>query len=134
MGLKTDIEQAYIDNLGQSIYDQTTQGQKDKLSRLAEGLADAISSFIQAQTFTVTKLQASQQGVTTTPSLTAPTGIPQPPGVPAIPSTIPSLVIPNITVKIDEDGLAPDNALGGGKTESLLSQVRLKNISPGSLS
>tara|TARA_R100001082_G_scaffold14322_1_gene7339 strand:+ start:849 stop:1253 length:405 start_codon:yes stop_codon:yes gene_type:complete len=134
MGLKTDIEQAYIDNLGQSIYDQTTQGQKDKLSRLAEGLADAISSFIQAQTFTVTKLQASQQGVTTTPSLTAPTGIPQPPGVPAIPSTIPSLVIPNITVKIDEDGLAPDNALGGGKTESLLSQVRLKNIAPGSLS
>ena len=44
MGLKTDIEQAYIDNLGQSIYDQTPQGQKDKLSRLAEGLADAISS------------------------------------------------------------------------------------------
>ena len=134
MGLKTDIEQAYIDNLGQSIYDQTTQGQKDKLSRLAEGLADAISSFIQAQTFTVTKLQASQQGVTTTPSLTAPTGIPQPPGVPAIPSTIPSLVIPNITVKIDEDGLAPDNALGGGKTESLQSQVRLKNVEPESLS
>ena len=134
MGLKTDIEQAYIDNLGQSIYDQTTQGQKDKLSRLAEDLTNAISSFIQAQTFTVTKLQASQQGVTTTPSLTAPTGIPQPPGVPAIPSTIPSLVIPNITVKIDEDGLAPDNALGGGKTESLLSQVRLKNIAPGSLS
>ena len=54
--------------------------------------------------------------------------------MPAIPSTIPSLVIPNITVKIDEDGLAPDNALGGGKTESLLSQVRLKNIAPGSLS
>ena len=134
MGLKTDIEQAYIDNFGQSIYDQTTQSQKDKLSRLAEDLTNAISSFIQAQTFTVTKLQASQQGVTTTPSLTAPTGIPQPPGVPAIPSTIPSLVIPNITVKIDEDGLAPDNALGGGKTESLLSQVRLKNISPESLS
>ena len=132
MGLKTDIEQAYIDNLGQSIYDQTTQGQKDKLSRLAEGLADAISSFIQAQTFTVTKLQASQQGVTTTPSLTAPTGIPQPPGVPAIPSTIPSLVIPNITVKIDEDGLATDNA--GSKTESLQSQVRLKNVEPESLS
>ena len=132
MGLKTDIEQAYIDNLGQSIYDQTTQGQKDKLSRLAEGLADAISSFIQAQTFTVTKLQASQQGVTTTPSLTAPTGIPQPPGVPAIPSTIPSLVIPNITIKIDEDGLATDNA--GSKTESLQSQVRLKNVEPESLS
>ena len=68
----------------------------------------------------------------TTPSLTAPTGIPQPPGVPAIPSTIPSLVIPNITVKIDEDGLATDNA--GSKTESLQSQVRLKNVEPESLS
>ena len=124
MGLKTDIEQAYIDNLGQSIYDQTTQGQKDKLSRLAEGLADAISSFIQAQTFTVTKLQASQQGVTTTPSLTAPTGIPQPPGVPAIPSTIPSLVIPKITVKVDENNQAVDNQLSG--TESLTSEVKLK--------
>ena len=127
MGLKTDIEQAYIDNFGQSIYDQTTQSQKDKLSRLAEDLTNAISSFIQAQTFTVTKLQASQQGVSTAPSLTTP-------AVAGVPSTIPSLVIPNITIKIDEDGLAPDNALGGGKTESLLSQVRLKNISPGSLS
>ena len=126
MGLKTDIEQAYIDNLGQSIYDQTTQGQKDKLSRLAEGLADAISSFIQAQTFTVTKLQASQQGVTTTPSLTAPTGIPQPPGVPAIPSTIPSLVIPKITVKVDENNQAVDNQLSG--TESLTSEVKLKRV------
>ena len=132
MGLKTDIEQAYIDNFGQSIYDQTTQSQKDKLSRLAEDLTNAISSFIQAQTFTVTKLQASQQGVSTTPSLTTPTGIPQPPGVPAIPSTIPSLVIPNITIKIDEDGLATDNA--GSKTESLQSQVRLKNVEPESLS
>ena len=68
MGLKTDIEQAYIDNFGQSIYDQTTQSQKDKLSRLADDLTNAISSFIQAQTFTVTKLQASQQGVSTAPS------------------------------------------------------------------
>ena len=125
MGLKTDIEQAYIDNLGQSIYDQTTQGQKDKLSRLAEGLADAISSFIQAQTFTVTKLQASQQGVSTAPSLTTP-------AVAGVPSTIQSLVIPNITIKIDEDGLATDNA--GSKTESLQSQVRLKNVEPESLS
>ena len=132
MGLKTDIEQAYIDNFGQSIYDQTTQSQKDKLSRLAEDLTNAISSFIQAQTFTVTKLQASQQGVSTTPSLTTPPGIPQPPSTPAIPSNIPPLVIPNITVKIDEDGLATDNA--GSKTESLQSQVRLKNLEPESLS
>ena len=132
MGLKTDIEQAYIDNFGQSIYDQTTQSQKDKLSRLAEDLTNAISSFIQAQTFTVTKLQASQQGVSTAPSLTTPTGILQPPSTPAIPSNIPSLVIPNITVKIDEDGLATDNEFG--KTESLQSQVRLKNVEPESLS
>ena len=125
MGLKTDIEQAYIDNFGQSIYDQTTQSQKDKLSRLAEDLTNAISSFIQAQTFTVTKLQASQQGVSTTPSLTTP-------AVAGVPSTIPSLVIPNITIKIDEDGLATDNA--GSKTESLQSQVRLKNVEPESLS
>ena len=125
MGLKTDIEQAYIDNFGQSIYDQTTQSQKDKLSRLAEDLTNAISSFIQAQTFTVTKLQASQQGVSTAPSLTTP-------AVAGVPSTIPSLVIPNITIKIDEDGLATDNA--GSKTESLQSQVRLKNVEPESLS
>ena len=125
MGLKTDIEQAYIDNFGQSIYDQTTQSQKDKLSRLAEDLTNAISSFIQAQTFTVTKLQASQQGVSTTPSLTTP-------AVAGVPSNIPPLVIPNITVKIDEDGLATDNA--GSKTESLQSQVRLKNVEPESLS
>ena len=114
MGLKTDIEQAYIDNFGQSIYDQTTQSQKDKLSRLAEDLTNAISSFIQAQTFTVTELEMSQ-------TLTNVQGIPNAGG----PVTIP--LIP-ITTAISDTGQKTANLKAGGKIESMKSKVQLKNV------
>ena len=122
MGLKGDIYKALVKNLGEEFINDSTKGQK-KVDVLANDLSIAIRDFIKAQTFTVTKLQASQQAVTTTPSLTIPTGIPQPPGAPTVPSNIPSLVIPNITVKIDENAQASDNAYSG--TESQNSAVRL---------
>ena len=127
MGLKTDIYDALKKNVEPSNPSENYEfNDGGKLDTLAQDLTNAIVNFIQAQTFTVTKLNATQLGTTTSPSLTIPTGIPQPPGAPAVPSTIPSLVIPKITVKVDENNQAVDNQLSG--TESLTSEVKLKRV------
>ena len=108
MGLKTDIYDALKtniepDNPGEN-YVFSDNG---KVDVLAQGLTDAIVKFIQAQTFTITKLNASQGAV---PAIT-PVG----PGM-----------IPMITVKIDDQGQGIDNPIGGGKVESMQSKVQLK--------
>ena len=74
-----------------------------KLDTLAQDLTNAIVKFVQAQTFTVTKLNASQL---------------------AIPS--PLGPIPIVTVKVDENSQAVDNQLSG--TESMTSEVKLKRV------
>ena len=108
MGLKTDIYDALKtniepDNPGEN-YVFSDNG---KVDVLAQGLTDAIVKFIQAQTFTITKLNASQGAV---PAIT-----------PVGPGTIPM-----ITVKIDDQGQGVDNPIGGGKVESMQSKVQLK--------
>mgnify|MGYP003654320800 CR=1 FL=1 len=129
MGLKSDIYAAFEKNLGKDFVDATSEGQK-KVDDLAGDLSKAVIKFITEQKFTITKMEASTQLVKTTPSLTTPTGIPQPPGAPTVPSNIPALVIPNITVKVDERGSATDNKLSG--VESMNSEVMLKFIKPDS--
>ena len=110
MGLKTDIYDALKtniepDNPGEN-YVFSDNG---KVDVLAQGLTDAIVKFIQAQTFTITKLNASQGAV--------PVVTPVGPGT-----------IPMITVKVDEQGQGVDNPLGGGKVESMQSKVQLKRV------
>ena len=68
-------------------------------------MTNAIVNFIQAQTFTITKLNATQLNV---PVIT-PTG----PGTAA-----------KVTVKVDENSQAVDNPLSGA--ESMTSEVKLK--------
>ena len=109
MGLKTEIYDALKtniepDNPGEN-YVFSDNG---KVDVLAQGLTDAIVKWVKAQTFTITKLNASQAAVTTTPAVL---------GAPSI--------IPMITVKIDEHGQGVDNPLGGGKVESMQSKVQL---------
>ena len=106
MGLKDDIFDALMtniqpDNPGEnfSMEDKAI----DKVETLAGSLSKAIIDFIKAQTFTVTKLNASQAAIPTTPSL-----------------------IPMITVKVDDKGQGVDNPVGGGKIESMMSEVKLK--------
>lgn len=107
MGLKSDIYdvlKANIepDNPGENyVFDDN-----GKVDVLAQGLTDAIVTWVQAQTFTVTKLNASQGAV---PAIT-----------PVGPGTIPM-----ITVKIDDQGQGVDNPMGGGKVESMQSKVKL---------
>jgi len=98
--LKTNIEP---DNPGENYVFEDN----GKVDVLAQGLTDAIVKWVQAQTFTITKLNASQGAV---PAVT-----------PVGPGTIPM-----ITVKIDDQGQGVDNPLGGGKIESMQSKEKLK--------
>ena len=110
MGLKDEIFEAFVgsiqpDNPGEN-YVFSDNG---KVDVLAQGLTDAIVKWVKAQTFTITKLNASQAAVATTPAVL---------GAPSI--------VPMITVKIDDQGQGVDNPLGGGKVESMQSKVQLK--------
>tara|TARA_R100000027_G_C2164318_1_gene68716 strand:+ start:55 stop:396 length:342 start_codon:yes stop_codon:yes gene_type:complete len=107
MGLKDDIFTALItniqpDNPGEN-FDLSDKA-IDKVDTLAQDLTNAIVNFIQAQTFTITKLNATQLNV---PVIT-PTG----PGTAA-----------KVTVKVDENSQAVDNPLSGA--ESMTSEVKL---------
>ena len=107
MGLKDDIFTALItniqpDNPGEN-FDLSDKA-IDKVDVLAQDLTNAIVNFIQAQTFTITKLNATQLNV---PVIT-PTG----PGTAA-----------KVTVKVDENSQAVDNPLSGA--ESMTSEVKL---------
>ena len=113
MGLKTNIMTALMQNLNPNKdenFKLSPEGEK-KVDELSLQLAMAIRDFILDQEFTVTKLEASQLGVKTV-------GAPGP------------HLIPKITVKVDENGQAPDNPKSG--LESMNSEVKLKNITPGS--
>ena len=106
MGLKTDIFDALKKNIEPSNPGENYEfNDGGKLDTLAEDLTNAIVNFIQAQTFTITKLNATQLNV---PVIT-PTG----PGTAA-----------KVTVKVDENSRAVDNPLSG--TESMTSEVKLK--------
>ena len=124
MGLKEDIAAAFIKNL------QPTQtGENfnfddkaiDKIDILAEDLTDAIITFIQSQTFTVTKLKMTSVGNTTTPA------VPGTPGLIVGADGVPGKMFVEMTGV--EEGVATTNPLGA--VESNVSKVVLKTISPG---
>jgi len=107
MALKSDIETALLQNLTPNKdknFKLSSEGEK-KIDELSMQLTIAIRDFIQAQTFTVTKLNATQLNV----PVVTPTG----PGTAA-----------KVTVKIDENSQAVDNPLSGA--ESMTSEVKLK--------
>ncbi len=106
MGLKTDIFDALKKNIEPSNPGENYEfNDGGKLDTLAQDLTNAIVNFIQAQAFTITKLNATQLNV---PVIT-PTG----PGTAA-----------KVTVKVDENSQAVDNPLSGA--ESMTSEGKLK--------
>jgi len=108
MGLKDDIYTALITNIQPDSVEENfdfTDKANQKVETLAQNLTDAIVNWVQAQTFVVTSLNATQ--------LNAPVITPIGPGT-----------APMITVKVDENSAAPDNPLSG--VESLSSKVKLK--------
>jgi len=98
---KTDLEnkirQTMVDSVG---------GESPEIDAMSKELTNHIVEFIQAQTFTITSMNATQLGI----PVTTPSG----PGV------------TNVTVKIDEDNTAADNAFAG--VESITSKVQLKTL------
>lgn len=67
MGLKTDIENAFVEALGVDVDD------KGNYPELAQNLTDAIIKFIQAQKFTITQMKSilEVESITTTGYLSA---------------------------------------------------------------
>ena len=124
MGLKENIAAAFITNLKPA----QTEGDFElsekaiaKIDGLAENLTAAIIKFIQAQTFTVTKLKMTSVGNTTTPAvLGAPSAIIGADGVPG-----------KMFVEMagTEEGVATTNPLSA--VESNVSKVQLKTIASG---
>ena len=98
---KTDLEnkirQTMVDSVG---------GESPEIDAMSKELTNHIVEFIQAQTFTITSMNATQLAI----PVTTPSG----PGV------------TNVTVKIDEDNTAADNAFAG--VESITSKVQLKTL------
>ena len=133
MGLKDDILKAFETNLTHDKVNQEGEiktikpaiGRGTPLDTLATDLSKAIVKWVEAQTFKVTKLEASTGAAMTAPGTTL-LGPPQPPGAPAVPSPIPPLKIPIITVTMNEHGQGAGNPKAGGRVESLTSEVKLK--------
>ena len=106
MGLKSDIYDALKTNIEPGNPGENYVFEDNgKVDALAQGLTDAIVKWVQAQTFIITSLNATQVNV---PVIT-PVG----PGTAA-----------KVTVKIDENSAAVDNPLSGA--ESMQSKVQLK--------
>ena len=106
MGLKSDIYDALKTNIEPGNPGENYVFEDNgKVDALAQGLTDAIVTWVKAQTFIVTSLNATQVNV---PVIT-PVG----PGTAA-----------KVTVKIDENSAAVDNPLSGA--ESMQSKVQLK--------
>ena len=127
MGLKENIAAAFIKNL------QPTQtGENfnfddkaiDKIDVLAEDLTDAIITFIQSQTFTVTKLKMTSVGTT----VMTPVGPGTVVGADGTPSKI-FLEMKSSEMTGVEECVSTTNPLGA--VESNVSKVVLKTIAPG---
>lgn len=98
---KIDLENKIRDSMVKSV-----GGESPEIDAMSKELTNHIVEFIQAQTFTITSMNATQLGI----PVTTPSG----PGV------------TNVTVKIDEDNTAADNAFAG--VESITSKVQLKTL------
>ena len=122
MGLKKDIEDAFIKNITpnkDNEFQVSAEAQK-KVKVLAEDLSKAIIDFITAQTFRVDKLSASAGPVSISPA-----PLPSTPAVVGAPvfTTVPPIAV--VTVDVDKDGGSP-SPIGGGVIHSNKSEVRLR--------
>ena len=114
MGLKSDIYDALVKNLGEEHITNSSEGQK-KVDTLADDLSIAIRDFILAQTFRVDKLTMNY------------TSKGSPVTLPAVPGPAASAqIIPHLPFGIDKNGQSPSNPMAGGLNDSNTSEVRLR--------
>ena len=97
MGLSSDLEQVFLDNLSDAGTEsiEVDAKQKVKIKELSDGISNAIVNFLQKQTFTITDMKAAIQIEnlsTTNPiifNVAAPTGIVGTPAAVGAPVQIP---------------------------------------------
>ena len=112
MALKEDIQQAFENSI---------DGNSDKITQLAIDLEKAIENFMLGQTFKVDKLSATAVGVQGTTAPTTATGANA--GGPVASVVAPTAVtVPTLTVEVDETGGVANPK---GSVESLTSEVGL---------
>lgn len=123
MGLKKDIEDAFIKNItpGKDNEFQVSAEAQKKVEVLAEDLSKAIIDFITAQTFRVDKLSASAGPVSISPAPLLSTPVVSL-GAP-VSTAVPPIAV--VTVDVDKDGGSP-SPISGGVLHSNNSEVRLR--------
>ncbi len=91
MGLITDIEKVFEDNMSDSDGEKIklTPFQKKKIRQLSTGLADAFIDFLQNQTFQITEMEATVD-IEEIKTVTPLTGVPSVPGAPVVIGGTPS--------------------------------------------
>ena len=123
MGLKSDIYDALVKNLGEEHIKNSSEG-KTKVDTLAEDLANAILDFLTDKdrcVLKVDKLTASVGPVTTQALPLGVVGV-----LPGSPLPLPKIPIGLVTVEVDKDGQAKGNPVQGGLLQSNASEVRLR--------
>tara|TARA_B100000497_G_C7278895_1_gene193577 strand:- start:80 stop:499 length:420 start_codon:yes stop_codon:yes gene_type:complete len=138
MGLKSDIYDAFVKNLGEDNVNATSDSQK-KVDELADDISKAIQTFILAQEFKVDKLSAPVFIPVGSVSNIAPIPAPGPPGAGLVPPLTPISLqgkapgIPFIdsTADVDVNGQTANGSLLG-KSASDNSLVKLRVVKKGS--
>ena len=138
MGLKSDIYDAFVKNLGEDNVNATFDGQM-KVDELAEDLSKAIQTFLLAQDFKVDKLSAPVFIPVGSVSNIAPIPAPGPPGaglvLPLTPITLqgsaPGIPFIDSTADVDVNGRTANGSLLG-KSASDNSLVKLRVVKPDS--
>ena len=132
MGLKTDIENAFLKNIKvdkDPDYEVSDEG-KEKVSVLAQELSDAIVNWVTKQEFRVDKLSAPV--FIPVGNFSTPAPIPAPPGAiaPLTPITLdggaPGIPFIDSTADVDVNGQAANGSLLG-KSASDNSVVKLRS-------
>ena len=138
MGLKSDIYDAFVKNLGEDNVNATSDSQM-KVDELAEDLSQAIQTFLLAQDFKVDKLSAPVFIPVGSVSNIAPIPAPGPPGaglvLPLTPITLqgsaPGIPFIDSTADVDVNGRTANGSLLG-KSASDNSLVKLRVVKPDS--
>jgi len=138
MGLKSDIYDAFVKNLGEDNVNATSDSQK-KVDELAKDLSKAIQTFLLAQDFKVDKLSAPVFIPVGSVSNIAPIPAPGPPGaglvLPLTPITLqgsaPGIPFIDSTADVDVNGRTANGSLLG-KSASDNSLVKLRVVKPDS--
>jgi len=116
--IKQKFYEAFRDNLGKEYVDATKDG-KAKIKQLSNALGDAVINWVVEQPFTVTNLEATVVGATTTPSvLGAPSALVGADGIPG--KLTVSAVAPT-------EGVSATNPLAGVESQSSTVQLLKQN-------